>query len=367
MTATITLTPEEAWAHTLTQLEGQTTRATFEAHLKNTWLAGAEDDVFTIGVTSAQSREWVENRLGKKVTRALTGVRGRETGVIFTVARPPRPAAPEKQNGNRSPSLAQRIAETDYRKGFFERGGAGYSQIAHHTTRFWMALLGAPAFALWQYLASRDRRPLSGIAPNYWSPPQRYSYRELARKLNRSHPRYISGDIIECARSRELRKAGMPLRDETGCCHSPRFEYIRLKKHPQGQGVMCQHWNEGVLEVLYRERLVKVEVREINEQKLYVQVWRMLPLLTPGQVARLNDDLQNDYDRWLETYGHLFGVVERRAWEREVGGVESLVSLMPGYGEGEVEDNFGQRKRRVQFMETAHLNEFYRLAGEGDD
>ena len=359
-------TPAEEWAYALTQLEGQTTRATFDANLRNVWLLEVKNHTFILGVDTPRVQEWLENRLRTKVEQTLSNIRGGETKVAFVVAERPKPERPENQNGNSRPysaSLAQTIARADYQKGFFEKGGTGYSQIAHHATHFWMALLG-PAFSLWQYLTSLDLRPLKVIAPNYWSPPQKFSYRELARKLNRSHPRYISGDIIECARSRELRRAGTPITEAAACCNSPRYEYLRLKKHPAGQGLICQHWNEGLLEVLHREHLVKVEVREINEQKIYIQAWRMLPLLTPRQAVRLNDDLQSAYDQWLEKYGHLFGLPDRRAWERELKALDSIAPLMPGYSQSEVDDNFKQRKRLLQFREEAHRNKHYK---GGDD
>jgi hypothetical protein len=226
-----------------------------------------------------------------------------------------------------------------------------------------MPLLG-PAFALWQFLSTQDKRPLHAIAPNYWSPPQRYSYRDLAQKLNRKHPRVISGDAIECVHSRELRKAGTPLLHKADCCRNSKYKYLRLKAHPKGQGFMCQHWSEGMLEVLHREGLVAVEVREINEQKMYIQTWRMLPLLTPAQYARLSNDLQNDYDKWLTTYGHIFGVTIRREWE--LSQEASIVPLMPGYDGLAINNNFKTRKKWLSFIENAFRNENYRPSGLWD-
>jgi hypothetical protein len=56
------------------------------------------------------------------------------------------------------------------------------------------------------------------------------------------------------------------------------------------------------LEILFREGLVAIEERQGQRwaNRLDIQVWRLLPILTPYQVELLNDDLRLEHERWLE-------------------------------------------------------------------
>jgi hypothetical protein len=175
----------------------------------------------------------------------------------------------------------------------------------------------------------------------------------LAARLNRQHGRYIAGDALECDHSRQARKEGCPLSGLGGCCHSPSYDLLRLQPHPQGQGVICQHWKDGLLDLLHREGLVALELKS-GERKPTLQVWRLLPLLTPRQYARLNSQLQADYDLWLEQYGHLFGLADRQTWAAIT--EDSLAPLMPGYDQGQVNDNFAQRRKKQEFLRQAVPN-----------
>ena len=151
---------------------------------------------------------------------------------------------------------------------------------------------------------------------------------------------------------------GTPILRQGDCCKSPKYEHLRLKEHPKSQGFMCQHWSAGLLETLHKEGVVAIEMREINEQKMFLQVWRMLPILTPQQYARLNNALQNDYDQWLDAYGHHFGITDRRSWEAST--EASIAPLMPGYDEQQIKDNFRSRKKWLRFIENAYRNETYK-------
>ena len=215
-----------------------------------------------------------------------------------------------------------------------------------------MPLLG-PAFFLWKLLESNNPRSLKAIGPNYWSLPKKYSYTELATKLNRRHSRYISGDTLECEQSRLVRKTGQPLKCQEDCCGSPTYDLLRLKPHPKGQGLICQHWKLGLLEILRQEGLAAVELNP-EERKPTIQIWRMLPIITPQQYARLSSQLQSDYDDGLDHYGHLFDIHDRQSWQAI--SEPSLAPLMPGYDQVQVVDSFDQRRKKQDFLEHAYPN-----------
>ncbi|MCP4409508.1 MAG: hypothetical protein GY807_17510, partial [Gammaproteobacteria bacterium] len=54
---------ENLWAVTLSQLQLQMTRATFDTWLKDTWLISADNGLWQVGVKSDAARDWLENRL----------------------------------------------------------------------------------------------------------------------------------------------------------------------------------------------------------------------------------------------------------------------------------------------------------------
>jgi len=359
------LSAEKLWQTVLGQLQLQMTQATFDTWVRETYLVSRNGSSLTVGTKSVFAKDWLENRLYTTINRTVTNILGQPVEISF-VAEPDPTLSPkplevsEADNNNhrveREPaddrSPGQVIAQADYYKGFYEKGGTGYSQLAHHTTYFWMPLLG-PAFFLWKLLESEDPRSLKSIRPNYWALPKKYSYTELAAKLNRCHGRYISGDALECEQSRLARKMGQPVTGEGGCCGSPTYDLLRLKPHPKGQGLICQHWKLGLLEILRQEGLAAVELNP-GERKPTIQVWRVLPIISPRQYAHLSSQIQSDYDIWLEQYGHLFEIPDRQTWQSI--SEPSLVPLLPGYDQVQVKDSFDQRRKKQEFLRNAVPN-----------
>ncbi len=98
---------------------------------------------------------------------------------------------------------------------------------------------------------------------------------------------------------------------------------------------------------------------ELNagERKPTLQVWRMPPVLTPRQYARLNAELQADYDRWLERYGPLFGLHSRSQWQAIE--ASTLAPLMPGYEQAQVSHNFEERPKKREFRQAGFANPRY--------
>ncbi|MCB0191915.1 MAG: hypothetical protein KDJ65_08225 [Anaerolineae bacterium] len=361
--------PQQIWELALAQLQLQMTRATFDTWVKETHAVAGDGDSLVVGVKSVFAQDWLENRLFATIQRVLTNIMGHPVELRFVVE-PDVPAAdraitvPVEERDDwpiaESPgpvlSPGQQVAQADYYKGFFEKGGVGFSLLVHHTTYYWMPLLG-PAFFLWKFLDSADIRSLKSIKPNFWSLPQKYSYVELATKLNRQHSRYICGDALECHQSREARQAGHPLQSQDDCCLSSAYRWLRLISHPKHKGLICKHWKDGLLEILCQEGLAAVELIP-GERKPTIQVWRMPPVLTPRQYARLNVHLQADYDHWLDQYGQMFNIHSRQEWRS----IEepSLAPLMPAYDQLQVSHNFEQRPKKQEFNREAFANPNFR-------
>jgi hypothetical protein len=183
--------------------------------------------------------------------------------------------------------------------------------------------------------------------------------------MNRSKSSYIIGEPRECLRSMDRRlRDGTPLTDLSECCGGPRYKHLWLKPHPNTGELMCKHWSEGLLELLHKFGLVRVELSGPTGRKPLIQVWRMLSILTPAEHRLLNDSLQADYLDWLfgpryagPPYAKLFNIPDREYWEM----IEEphLVKLMPGYSNYEIEDNFLQRKTYADFMKNAVENPNY--------
>jgi hypothetical protein len=60
----------QAWTTTLTHLEGQMTRATFDTWLRGTAPLRREEETLIIGVKCDQAKAWLDNRLHKIISRA---------------------------------------------------------------------------------------------------------------------------------------------------------------------------------------------------------------------------------------------------------------------------------------------------------
>ncbi len=76
---------DQIWQAALVELQFQTTKATFDTWVKNTWAISHEEGIFIIGVPNALARDWLENRLLTTVERTLVGIIGHPVEVKFAV------------------------------------------------------------------------------------------------------------------------------------------------------------------------------------------------------------------------------------------------------------------------------------------
>ncbi|MBP8974724.1 MAG: chromosomal replication initiator protein DnaA [Anaerolineae bacterium] len=89
------LTPKDAWQATLSQLQIQLNRATFDTWLKGSELAAYDNGEFTIRVRHAYAKDWLEKHLHAEIVLALSSIFQREVTVSFVVNLPPRPSLPD--------------------------------------------------------------------------------------------------------------------------------------------------------------------------------------------------------------------------------------------------------------------------------
>lgn len=278
------------------------------------------------------------------IRQTVTEILGYPIEVEFTLEQPE--VAP----------AAVRMGRVDYYTVYFTRRSkteraVGYDQLSKVATYFWMPLLG-PAFDLWQVLVADDVRPLKDIGPNYWTPPAKFSYSELAERLNRKHGRVINGDTLECEISRKRRQEGQPLMTPADCCLSRNYPYLRYKEHGRG-GLICQHWSLGMLEILAEAGLSIVQLFQ-GERKPAIQVWRMFPPLTPTQYTHLSPALQSQFDIWLDEWCERLGLRDRNEWRSIT--EPTLLPLMPGYHSHELTHNFDDRPKKQEFTKNAVPN-----------
>jgi hypothetical protein len=361
----------QLWEDVLKQLQMQMTEATFNEQLRGTYLVSISDDEMVIGVDNANAKDWLENRLRSTIDRTVTNLLKRSVEIQFVIQQNGQPVVEAEDQLKVDPadlpgeSPGRHVARANYHKAFFQKGGSGYSMVAHHHTFFVAPLLGK-AFLLWKLLESHDTRPLSKIGPNYWSPPIRgYSFADLAEKMNQSKSSCIIGEPRECLRSMERRlKEGDPITDLSDCCGGPHYEHLWLKPHPDTEELMCKHWSEGMLETLHAFGLVRLELSGPTGRKPIIQVWRMIPILTPTEYRLLNDTLKTDYLEWLfgsryggAPYAELFDIPDQEYWEQI--SEPHLVPLMPDYSNYQINDNFLKRKTYSDFMRNAVNNPNY--------
>jgi chromosomal replication initiator protein len=75
----------QAWQSALGQLQMEMPKASFDTWVRDTQIYSYEDGVFTIGVSNAYARDWLESRLSSTVTRLLMGIMNRPVDVAFVV------------------------------------------------------------------------------------------------------------------------------------------------------------------------------------------------------------------------------------------------------------------------------------------
>lgn len=344
-------TPQELWETTLARLRLQMSQATFDTWLRDTRLAGLEaGQTFLIRVKSSAAQAWLEHRLAPLIRQTLAGVVGGPVNLKFVVAPPSQPAlaatnTPQATTTYQPPPTnypqpappddpLPPAAMLDFEQLWLK---SGFTQLPDYVIHYWRIHLGR-AFDLWEYLASQDKRNVKLMAQRklpYWTEPRRYTYRGLAGLLNCGR-RALTGRLAPCSLY-ERRKDEARQQDHDpatlACCG--KYQPCAIRLNSRGEPA-CLHWLEGFLERLDREGLITVRrlacPGKPRAHELYLQAWRLIPLLTPAQVARFKREAERERHRtWLERYGHLIQL-DLAGWEQIT--LPSLLPHLPGYAWG---------------------------------
>jgi len=169
----------------------------------------------------------------------------------------------------------------------------------------------------------------------YWTPPRKFSYRQLAAVL-RCGRKTLTGRLVPCwtyeRQKRTALEQGQSPPPPT-CCGKYEQHLMAPNHHNE---YICSHWQEGLLEKLSREGLIGVKEHKTpgkpRAAELRIQTWRLLPILTPVQVETFPREIDRlKHRHWLERYGPQVNLTGP-AWEKIT--ASTLVPLLPGYDTG---------------------------------
>jgi len=282
----------EVWEQALVELEGQTTRATFDTLLRGTTCRGVDGDALLVVAKNRSSAEWLSLRLAKLVNRTLHRITGNGTYARFVLEQ----GGVSEDEGVVSPDgpeidgvlaaelevvlrevvdpatrqlLQQRIAalsaavpvsvdegEASPEFDCYGRGGGGFYPVSNYADVFWKPLLKKrKAFLVYTSLRSMEKKPRGD-----WTTMRHVSIRELCER-------------VPCSRNTLL--------GETR------------------KGVRVP----GAFDILRDEGLARLDIFGEGRHTTYrVSVRIKLPLLTPGQAARLPGEVQVRHIQWLQRY-----------------------------------------------------------------
>lgn len=76
---------QQAWQAAIGQLQMEMSKASYDTWVRSAELVSYEEGLFTIGVTNAYARDWLESRLSSTIVRVLSGLMGNPQEVNFIV------------------------------------------------------------------------------------------------------------------------------------------------------------------------------------------------------------------------------------------------------------------------------------------
>lgn len=91
---------DQVWQTTLSQLQLQMTRATFDTWVKDTHIVDHENDCLVIGTKNVFAKDWLENRLSNTISRTLANVLGHSVVIEFVV---------DSANGSKNPHMVDPV------------------------------------------------------------------------------------------------------------------------------------------------------------------------------------------------------------------------------------------------------------------
>ncbi len=327
---------ENLWAVTLSQLQLQMTRATFDTWLKDTWLISADNGLWQVGVKSDAARDWLENRLRNTIARTVTNIAGHPVAVEFVV----NGHKADFSSNEREQQLLS-LAQAEILQ--FDVYEAGYINHAHYIQRFWGALVGAEAMQVWAYIRSFYKEPRyiydpgeKAWVPNPnwtpWTSARTFRPSDLARAIqskDKKEPnrRKVTGGWVTCKKFQVAYDNGEVWDCCRQCGSQPRKTQLTQAKsspkYPQGRPT-CRYWQPGVFDIFRAEGmgLIIQTGDPIKPRTVFydIQVYQLLPLLSPLQVSGLNKVTRQEHTRWLKKRG-----IDLAAWHK----FEAEASLLP--------------------------------------
>ena len=278
--------PTTIWAETLSILQGQMLNGTYQNNLAHTqplrWLEQSQQ--LLIACPSDRAYEWLSGRLQDTVDRALQSASGQlDLTVVF---QPP----DDQPNGMAAKPDEPPDQTAQHLDGIYLLQTSKFIQTANYAVDYWQAYLMTRhkhAFPLWNKLQTYDKQSRLEQA---WTTPRAFTLSLLAGYLATSRDK-LTGRWTECGISKAGRLDQCPL---SACCGK------RANHHFYEDTGRCDYWAIGVLDILQQEGLLHLEISGTTKgQKITLQQWRYLPLLTPKQHDQLKQVVQSSHRRWL--------------------------------------------------------------------
>ncbi len=337
-------TPWAAWPDVQAVLRPQMTRQTYDTHI-NDAAAYRDNNHVTIVAPSDLSREWIENRLASTIRRAVVAVTGQADIQLIFKAKdqlPPLPLGEGK--GERAADPRAELLRTVARSAILEFNvfEHGYIGHPHYIQRFWGAYLGAAAMAVYLYIRSFYKIPYlkDGSLNPDWTP-------WTSLRTERDGGSYRPAELLLAINSRQVKHPNTgkicgrwrtcPVFEQeyqqgniwTSCqCNQNRGQMTDAppsEAYPAGRRI-CHYWDPGIMERLAAEGILLYErtgdPRKPRTVFYLAQVYQMLPLLSPRQVASLNEKTRKEHEAYL--YAH---EVNLDHWTSEFANEASIVPL----------------------------------------
>ena len=259
---------DTVWNEILTKLGQQMTLATFDTWLRDSRLVSQEDDRLVVSVRSHYAVDWLSNRLEDTVLRTAARVLGRPVEVSFVAA-----------NGNQAPDDDGDVdpADADLRPDCriaielvnFDLTSAGFVMTANYVWHFWQ-----PYFAeLERATGARN----TGCVFCLWNTLRSFP----AAWAERGQPHWPSISTLA-----DMVAKGNRHKIIGRSAHGKKRYYTRTV---------------GALEILENERVVwSHPIGTGRDTIYYFKVLNKLPLLTPAQVGKLSERLQERHAREIQ-------------------------------------------------------------------
>lgn len=331
---------QSLWQGALGELQLRMARATFDTWLRGSRVTaidgdapgpegtpGARGGTWTVYVRHAYAVDWLEHRLLPTIEGVVQRMAGQDAPgrLIFTTTpepdepdpttsptggtlqeQPAGHAADEDQLDLQTITLPDLVAfEAEFNERIKRRG---FALLTNYAIRYWSELVGPTAFMVWLAAFARDKRDKRAFTG--LSQEVKFSIARLARMAAGGRVQAVRGVWRKCP-----------------TCDGKATSCYRGRNRHLGADGICRYWQPGAFDVLRAERIGVVHINRggawrpwdpileepgeaLRRQRYRLQVYVPLPLLTPAQVARLEDVSQDEHESWLEEAG-----IDKSLWE----------------------------------------------------